>query len=185
MAEFEEAAGLIGEVEDGIKDEDETTEEEEKLPKEEKEQLEKEAKEANKNVKELAGITKKLQDINVPQLLKQFTGFIAEQAAIAAVSYGVNVVLENIAASVGGSGGESSESAKRKLTKMKSLSILIQDLSNTSHDLLQWLIDEQKVTVDLGSGFIVHLPDIFTKYISGIQTVSQLSMHACETDIYL
>ncbi len=165
MAEFEEAAELLGEADEGVDGEAADADE---LPEEEREEFEEEAKEASENVEELGGITKKLKDLDIPQLLKKFAVFVVEQAAIGAIFYGISLVLKKLTSS--GGGGDSAAN-KQKLAKTKALSALIQDLTNTSNVLVKWLKEKQDVRVTL-DGIQIPLVDLFTKYTDTIQTVS-------------
>ncbi len=165
MAEFDEALGLMGDADEGIdgevKDDDELTEEE-------KEELEKEAKEASENIDKLEKVVSKLKELDIPQMLRKFTVFIVEQAAIGAIFYGVSILLKKLT----GGGGGNTEANRKKLAKTKALSTLLKDLTDASNAIVKWLKEKENVRVKVDGGIEVPLVDLFIEYTDKISKVS-------------
>ena len=167
MAELEEIGEFAEEAEGGL---EEAGEDAEGLDAEEEEALEEEVAESTESAGKMKDVIKSLKEIDVVAVLKKFTVFIAEQAAIAVVLYGVNVVLKKIfeegKKKGGGSGGDSA-----KLAKTKALSTLISDISTTSKTLTKWLKDHESDTITIDGDITVPLTDIFYKYTTKMTTV--------------
>ena len=176
MAEIvDDLGGLIDDAEDGVDGELDDAEGDDEISEEDKEELKEESKEAKENLDSLDKTQKELKEAEKPTVLKKFATFIGEQIAIATLMFGVNMFLSKLIKG-GGKGGSGDTAAnKRKLAQTKALSALVKDLCDTSKKLITWLTAKENVDVEVGYGIEVPLPDIFTKFMKGIQTVSSLS----------
>ena len=172
MAEFEEIAEVLDEAEDGIAEE---AEEAEDLDPEEKEELEKDVAEAKESVSRLRQVVDAMKEISVTQVLKSFSVFVAKNAAIGAVFYGVTVALKKIFGS-SESGSSASADAEQKLAKTQAISTLITDESTISQTLSDWLKEHEDETITV-SDIEVPLTDIFYKYTKEMASVSCTQFH--------
>ena len=157
MAELEEIGEFAEEVEGCLEETGEG------LDAEEEEKLEDEVEESKENAGKMKKVIESLKKIDTVAVLRKFTVFVAEQAAIAVVFYGVNVVLKKMFEEGKKRGGDN-KANQQKLAKTKALSALISDVSNTSKTLTEWLKDHQSDTITIGDDIIVPLTDIFFKY---------------------
>lgn len=173
MAEvIEEIGEFAEEAEEGF---DEAAEAEDLSP-EEEEEIQEELKEAKVSAGRMQKVIDSLKSIDVPQVLKSFTKFIAKQAAIAVVFSGVNIILRKLIEQ-GKVSGQSKEN-QQKLAKTKALSALFDDISTTSNTLTDWLKDHQKDTITL-DGIQIPLTDVFYKYTEKMETVSSMTAYLC------
>ena len=173
MAEFAEAGAIIDDAGEGIGGETENGAEDE-LSEEDQEELEEEVTEAKENVSKLSKVVKSIRELDIPAVLKKFSMFVIQQAAIGAVLFGVNIALKKIFSS---SSGTEKQQAAEKLKKINSLSTLIADLNKISNELLKWLKAQKSTTVVI-DGIQLPLPEIFTTYTKSIESVS-LSVICC------
>ena len=173
MAELEEIAEFSEEAESGFEDAAaEDAEDAEDLDPAEKEELDNEVDEAKESASKMQKVVNSLKEIDVVAVLKKFTIFVAEQAAVAVVFYGVNVALTKILQNTKKeAGGEASKDAKQKLAKTKALSALITVISTISQNLTDWLKAHQSDTITIDGDITIPLTDIFIKYTTKMQTV--------------
>lgn len=164
----EVAEEVFADAEEGIAAEGE--EAEEGLSDEQLEKMKADVAEVKDSVSEMKKDLQDLKSLQKPPILKRFVKFVAENVAIGAILYGTNVVLNKLSAK---STGSEKAGQKQKLDKINALSKLIQDLSNVSKTLTNWLTAHEKDTVTL-EGIPIPLPDIFTKYTGKIESVSLL-----------
>ncbi len=166
MAEiFGEAEEIFFDADEGIEGE---VADDGELTEEEKEELEEEAKEASENIDKLKNVVSKLKELDVPQMLRKFTKFIVQQAAIGAIFYGISILLKKLTAS-GGAGN--TDANKKKLAKTKALSTLLKDLTDTSDAIAKWLKENENVRVKM-DGIPMPLVDLFIQYTDIISKVS-------------
>lgn len=158
---MEEILEIIGEVGEGI-----DGEVAEAAGEAEAEAIEEAAVEATENVNMLRRGIDALLRLNVPQILRSVTWFIAKNGAAAAVFYGVTVLLKKLSSS----GGD--KTIEQKLKKVKAIAQLISDVGNTFTKLAKWAKDNEDVTVDIGDGITVPLPDMISKYTKPMEKVS-------------
>ncbi len=172
MAEFEEIAEFSEEAADGFDDAAaEDAEGAEDLDPEEEQELEEDVGEAKESASKMQKVINSLKEIDVVAVLKKFGIFVAQQAAIGVVFYGINVALSKITKqSKTGSGGQ--KDATQKLAKTKSLSALITDISTISNKVTDWLKAHQSDTITIGGDITVPLTDIFIKYTTKMEKVS-------------
>ncbi len=177
MAEIEEVAEFSEEAEAGFEDAAaEDAEDAEDLDPEEKEELENEVDESKESAGKMQKVIDSVKELDVVQVLKKFTVFVAKQAAIAVVFFGVNVALSKMYQQSQpqgrGGGGESQGKGKQKLKKTKALSSLISGISTAAKTLTDWLKSHQSDTITVGMGISVPLTDIFMQYTVKIEQVS-------------
>lgn len=166
MAEFEEITELMEQTEGGIEEEAGDTE---GLTEEESEELEEEAEETKENVSALGKVVDFVKGLEVPQVLKSFAVFVAKNAAMASVFYGVGFLLKKLMAK---SSGDKEQQNQRMHEKVKAVATLISDISKILTELCNWFNDKKNVDIDVGDGIKVPLPDVFTKFLKPLENVS-------------
>ena len=165
MAEEEAAMDIIDDVDDEMADEaDEADEEADEEVKEKIEQ-------AKEEVGKLKSALNSLKEIEWGQVVKDFVKFVIKNVAVGAILWGVMVALNKI---ISKSSGTEKTTNQKKQKKIQALAQLISDISTYIKDLTDWMQAKKDVTVDAGSGIMVPLPDVFTKYTKPMQTVSSL-----------
>lgn len=157
MAEFEGIDEVIEECSEGLDEEAEGATEG---------ALQEEIAEAQENVSKLGKLVDSLKSLEIPQILKSFTKFIAKNAAMGCIFFGVNVLLKKL---VGQSTGAQALERQKKQKKIKAFSQVISDITNDSHIVAKWAKDKEKVQVDVGDGIIVPLPDLLSKFTSPME----------------
>jgi len=172
MAEFEAIAEFSEEAEAGFDDAAaEDAEGAEDLDPEEEEELEEEVDEAKESSSKLQKVINSLKEIDVVAVLKKFGIFVAQQATIGVVFYGVGLALNKIMKQMKtDSGGQ--KDLSQKLKKTKALSTLITDISTISNTLTDWLKAHKSDTITIDGDITVPLTDIFIKYTTRMEAVS-------------
>ncbi len=171
MAEetLDEIENIVDEAGEGV---DEEVDYEEDLTKEEKEKIEEESTEAKENIEEIGDAIEKEKMMSIPVVLRKFQNYVAQLAAIAAVLQGVVLLLKVL------KGYSSKQEIDSRMKKVQALVDLVNDLTDTSNKLLKGL-EETNVDVKVKGGMQIPLPDIFTKYMTPIESVSQIANALC------
>ena len=164
MAEIEEVLEMTEEAEAEIAEEAE----EGALEEEEVAEIE----EAKENVGKLKSALNALKEIEWGQVVKQVTKLVAENVAVGAVLWAVSTGLNKLTSK---SSSSKKTANRKKQKKIKALAQLISDISTYIKDLAGWMQAKKDVTVDAGSGIMVPLPDVFTKYTQPMQQVSSIT----------
>ena len=168
----EEAVEIIEEAEEAIGNEAEAAEEA-GLDEEELEEVEREVAEVQENVSKLGKVVEYLKSLEIPQTLLKFTKFVVKNAAIGAIFYGVTVALTKLSQPSSSGSSGSSQAAKTKYNKINALSNLVQDLTDISKTVTDWLTEHKGDTITLG-GTTVPLIDIFTDDTTAMESVSRV-----------
>ena len=155
MAEEEVAMDIIDDVEDEIADEEADEAEMGKI------------KQAKEEVGKLKSALNSLKEIEWGTVVKDFV----KNAAVGAILWGVMIALNKI---ISKSSGTEKTTNQKKQKKIQALAQLISDISAYIKDLTDWMQAKKDVTVDVGSGIMMPLPDFFTDYTISMQTVSSL-----------
>ena len=161
MAEIEEAVDIVEEVGEEVAEESAEAAAEEEIAEE--------VAEASENVGKLRSAINTLKEINWGQVVKTFVKFVAKNVAIGAILWGVTVLLNK--ALKKSSGGEKKD-IQKKQKKVTALAKLTSDISNCFKNLSHWMEEKKDVTIDVGDGITVPLPDVFTKYTKPMEKVS-------------
>lgn len=172
MAEFEEIGEVIDEAFDGISEEGADTD---GLTREEIEELEAETAEAKESVSTLRKVVDYFKTLDIPQMLKKFSWFVAKNVAIAAVILGATAVLKKLMMK---SSGTKKKDQKKKYDKIKAITKMITDLTDISKKVVGWVKDHEKDEVVI-DGYSIPLPDIFTKYTTPMGEVSFFNIKEC------
>ena len=167
MAEIEEAEEIIDDVDEEMDDDAKEKKVEKEADEEEKEKI----KEAKEKVGKLRSTLNSLKEIEWGTVVKDFVKFVIKNVAVGAILWGVMVALNKI---ISKSSGTEKTTNQKKQKKIQALAQLISDISTYIKDLSDWMQAKEDVTVDAGSGIMVPLPDVFTKYTKPMQTVSSL-----------
>lgn len=152
MAEFEGIEEVIDECSEGLDAEAEEATEE---------ALQEEIAEAQENVSKLGKVVDSLKSLEIPQILKSFTIFVAKNAAAGCIFFGTNVLLKKL---VDHSTGAQAIELQKKQKKIKALSQVISDITNDSHSVAKWAKDKENVQVSVAKGITVPLPDLLSKF---------------------
>lgn len=163
MAEIEGIEELIEEVDGEIAGEAEGVEGEEAAEIEEEIT---EAREATSNLGNVVNSLKKLNDLARP-----FVKFVAENAAVAAIFYGVNVGLKKLTAKKPGDA-----SAQKQYQKIHAMGQFLTGSADLSKKVSDWLHAHKDEMIDL-EGIQVPLIAIFTKYTNPLEDVRKCMIH--------
>ena len=165
MADIEEALEIGDDVDAEIQNEVG----DEELDDAEKEKIE----EVKENVGKLRSALNSLKEFEWGQAVKDFVKFVVKNAAVGAILWGVMIALNK---AISKSSGTEKTTNQKKQKKIQALAQLISDVSTYIKDLADWMQAKKDVTVDAGSGIMVPLPDVFTKYTQPMQEVSSLTI---------
>lgn len=166
MAAFiEETGELIAEVDEGI---DAEAAGEAGEAGEAEEAFKAEVAEARENVSMLGKAVDAFKELSLPQVLKSFTVFVGKNAAIGAILFGVNVLLQKLTSKA--TGGEKPD-LKKKQQKVKAVAQLVSDVSKLLQKLSNWAKDKENVTVNVGDDIDVPLPDLLSKFTKPMEKV--------------
>ena len=165
MAEIEEAEAIIDDVDEEMADDSGDAD------KEQDEEENEKIKEAKEKVGKLRSALNSLKEIEWGTVVKNFVKFVVKNVAVGAILWGVMIALNKI---ISKSSGTEKTTNQKKQKKIQALAQLISDISTYIKDLSDWMQAKEDVTVDAGSGIMVPLPDVYTKYTKPMQTVSSL-----------
>lgn len=161
MAELEEIIELGEEVGEEVGEEaaEEAAEEE----------VAEEMAEVRENVGRLGRCINALKEINWGQVVKQVAKFVAKNVVIGGILWGVTVGLNKL---IGKSSGSEKLALQTKQEKIKAMAQLLSDISECFKKLADWIEKKKNITIDVGSGITVPLPDVLIKYTKPLEKVS-------------
>jgi hypothetical protein len=139
-----------------------------------------EVAEVRDNVSKLGQMVEYLKSLEIPQTLRKFTTFVVKNAAIGAITYGVNAALKRLSQPSSSSSSGDSQAAKTKYNKINALSNLVQDLTDISKTVTDWLTEHKGDTITLG-GTTVPLIDIFTDDTTAMESAVDAAFAVVKT----
>lgn len=133
------------------------------------EEVAEEMAEVRENVGRLRRCINALKEINWGQVVIQVAKFVAKNAVIGGIFWGVTVGLNKLIAK---SSGSEKLALQTKQKKIKAMAHLLSDISDCFKKLADWIEEKKDITVDVGGGIVVPLPDVLIKYTKPLEKVS-------------
>lgn len=172
MAEFEELEELFEDIDEAGDDAAEDGEMDE-LDEEEQEEMEEEEKEMEESKKELKDTSTKLKELGgkLVENIKEFGKFFIKCSAMAAIMFGVNLVLSKLIHGKKTSSADKDTAQKKKKVVTK-VNTLLKKESDLGTKITNWLVAHENTNITV-EGMTIPLISIFQVYVKEVEKASK------------